>query len=87
MAVRSRGPARRLDEPVQVAAGRRTGLVGVVGGGEAHREEGGRHHAEAGAMRGPLDDLALVLAGVDGGAGDHGVVAGRREERSSPGRA
>jgi hypothetical protein len=74
-----RRPVRLLDEVVEVAAGCRAGLVGVVGDGEADREEGGRGQAKGGVMLlGPLDERTLVVAGVDRGAEDDGVVVRRR---------
>src|SRR5215218_2318115 len=80
-----RRPARLLDEVVEVLAGRGSGLVRVVGGREADGEEGGGHRAEAGGVAArPVDDLALVVARGDGGAGqDGGVVGGKGSDLAS----
>ena len=64
-----------LDEVVEVPARCRASLFGVVGRGEADREEGGRIQVEGGVMPlGPFDQRALVVAAVDRGADDDGVV-------------
>jgi hypothetical protein len=69
----------RSTKSSRVAARRLARLVGVVGRGEADREEGRRQLGEAGAVAlGPIEQLALMVSGVDRGAGEHGVVVERR---------
>ena len=74
-----RRPPGALLEVVEVVARRRARVVGVVGRGQADREERRRRHVEAGAVPArPPDDLLLMVPGVDRRAGDDDVIAARR---------
>ena len=72
------GSSRCLDELVDVAPGGLARLLRVVSGREADAEERGGAERERRVVRaGPGHDLLLVVARVDRGAHDHGVVVAR----------